>query len=475
MRRSRWTRTAACAVLLGAAVLAPTSAHALVPGGRASDTGRIWALDPTFSDDGVASFHVTSDPRESDSADDVVVQPDGKIVLAGDHFDYDFEGPETEGIGVVRLDPDGTLDKTFGEGGVEMISLGPADNFGDLALQLINGQTKIVVSGSSDDRNFVLRLNPDGSFDTDSDSDPEVHFGHDGVTFYGFQRNSSTGYVVIDPDNRIVVAGRVTDVLWIGATLARLLPDGTLDRAFGGGDGKMRVRAGAPTTVTIQPSGNDYRIVIGGWTSRDRGYNWTITRLGSDGVRDSAFGNDGMVVLSMRSPRVQQSFESVRSLSISNSSILAFGDARVWRPDADHPMTVPALAKLTLDGELDDTFGRNGKVRLTQPEDLGVTIEHEPGGMVQAADGSIYWTATRTYPTQGQQQWIMVGGRDRNGAKDLRFGVPGHQQVSVGPAADAGHAIALDLQGRLVVVGSADSTTGVDQAMAAARLVLRPR
>ena len=69
-------------------------------------------LDPTFGTDGKV---LTDFDHSTDIANAVAVQADGKLVLVGTTYqDNDFSG---EDFAVARYNPDGTLDKTFGAGG----------------------------------------------------------------------------------------------------------------------------------------------------------------------------------------------------------------------------------------------------------------------------------------------------------------------------------------------------------------------
>ena len=69
-------------------------------------------LDPTFGTDGKV---LTDFDHSTDIADAVAVQADGKLVVVGTtYINNDYTG---EGFAVARYNPDGTLDKTFGAGG----------------------------------------------------------------------------------------------------------------------------------------------------------------------------------------------------------------------------------------------------------------------------------------------------------------------------------------------------------------------
>ena len=116
------------------------------------------------------------------------VQPDGKIVVIAA-----ISGSSLANLacGVVRFLPNGALDGSFGKGGVVLTA--PFSNFinmpGDFAIQP-DGKIVVVGSGQSNVGNlnpvFLLRLNADGSLDTT--------FGNGGVTITSFaQSNKERG------------------------------------------------------------------------------------------------------------------------------------------------------------------------------------------------------------------------------------------------------------------------------------------
>ena len=106
-------------------------------------------LDPTFGTDGIAQTDVGS----GTGANDLVLQPDGKIVLVG-------SPPYGGNMALARYLPDGSLDPTFGSGG---IVVGPPGTANAVALQ---ADGDIVVAGSGANFMFTLaRFLPDGSPD----------------------------------------------------------------------------------------------------------------------------------------------------------------------------------------------------------------------------------------------------------------------------------------------------------------------
>src|SRR5207249_3402861 len=133
----RWRRRSVMALLLtGGLYLLP--ATFLAAPANASNAGD---LDPTFGNGGVAS---TPLPATSD-AHSVVVQPDGKIVVAGctDTCDDNLAAYAHTFV-VARFLPDGQLDSTFGSGGVVQTGFGAHGQAHSVALQ---ADGKIVVAG----------------------------------------------------------------------------------------------------------------------------------------------------------------------------------------------------------------------------------------------------------------------------------------------------------------------------------------
>ena len=91
------------------------------------------SLDPSFGDDGVA----TADFGAEAKAYAVAIQPDGRIVAAGE---------AEEAIGLARFLPDGTLDTSFGSGGLVRTDASPGGSSEALEL-VIQPDGKIVVGG----------------------------------------------------------------------------------------------------------------------------------------------------------------------------------------------------------------------------------------------------------------------------------------------------------------------------------------
>lgn len=185
-------------------------------------------LDSSFDDDGRVVTEL--DPRLT--VYDMVIAPDGKIVVAGSAIvDSGFQ------FALARYNPDGSLDPTFGLDGRVFTDF--AGSSAEWAQGIaIDPAGKIVAAGQAEVRftewQFALaRYNSDGSLDPTFDAD--------GTVLIDFATSSAedASSVAIDADGRIVAVGNA----YLGPggfpfALARLNTDGSLDSSFDG-DGQV--------------------------------------------------------------------------------------------------------------------------------------------------------------------------------------------------------------------------------------------
>ena len=135
----------------------------------------------------------TTDFGDTDLVYSVAVQSDCKILVAGvadNGSNYDFA--------LARYNTDGSLDATFGGVGKLTTDLGGSDYGYSVAIQ---SDGKIVVAGQSNNDFAVARYNTDGSLDTT--------FGDDGTKTIDLGGTEAGGYLAIQSDGKMVVAGTV--------------------------------------------------------------------------------------------------------------------------------------------------------------------------------------------------------------------------------------------------------------------------
>jgi uncharacterized delta-60 repeat protein len=235
--------------------------------------------DPTFHEDGL----VTIDSGGSEDVHALALQPDGKILVAGETYPSGSAGGDPV---VYRLNPDGTPDGDFGSGGTARIEGTPDERMFALALQ---PDGKIVVAGPArvgDDTDAVVhRLEADGTLDDD--------FAQGG-TFEIDEGGTEFAYALAQqPDGRLLVVGASGRANTTADTFVyRLRSDGTPDPAFGRA-GRVGIDDGAVTIGAAAALQRDGRLVVAGVALDDSDYDAVVYRLNPDGSRDRGFGAGG--------------------------------------------------------------------------------------------------------------------------------------------------------------------------------------
>jgi uncharacterized delta-60 repeat protein len=261
------------------------------------------SLDSTFDGDG----KVTTDfGADNDTATGLSIQHDGKLVAGG----YAYFSGTLYDFALARYNPDGSLDSTFDGDGKVTTDFAARD---DTAYGLVIQQDgKIVATGDANlprgtvrDIDFALaRYNENGSLDFTFDADGRV------TTAFTSAAGDSTGdfanAVAVQRDGRIVASGTALRVVDIGGVttgdfdfaLARYLADGTLDPGLEH-DGTVTTDLGSrvdfPTDLAIQ---SDQRLVVGGFTETiETGTtDFALVRYDGDGFVDTTYGGgDGLV------------------------------------------------------------------------------------------------------------------------------------------------------------------------------------
>ena len=245
-------------------------------------TGGVTAgsLDPLF---GVGGKVTTDLSPGVDTGNAVAVQADGKIVA--------LVSTSQPGAALARYLTDGTLDPSFGNGGIAMLSLGVGGYASALAIQ---PDGRIVVTALSGGNFCTFRYLADGQLDSS--------FGVSGKVSTSLSGASGTpASVAIQEDGKIVVVGWLYNPSTgaaLGSELIRYNPDGSLDTNFGtNGAGGGIVTTGSSSQLdylvglAIQSDG---KIVAGG-TAWDANGDFALARFNSDGSLDSGFGNGGIV------------------------------------------------------------------------------------------------------------------------------------------------------------------------------------
>lgn len=328
-------------------------------------------LDITFDGDG----KVFTSIGVQDFAQSVVIQPDGKILAVGQ---AGFSGVGYR-LAVARYNSDGSLDTSFDADGIAVESA-PIDAQEYSAALQADG--KLVITGWSGDSSApiptIVRLNPNGSFDTGFDGDGRV-LGLPGCTYCYFFDGQ------VQPDGKIVAVGfdYIESTGGRAGLIARYNSDGTLDTTFDT-DGVKIFDAGFSVTrfnsVLLQ---NDNKIVAGGLLSSSPAPKLFLARFNPDGSFDTSFDTDGIASVTM--PGSTQASDGQVAIQANGKIVLSGGVSDFY------------VVRFQANGSIDNSWGTGGIVTT----DLGSSdncnsILIQPDGKIVAA-GVTFVSAQNTF------------------------------------------------------------------------------
>lgn len=394
-------------------------------------TGSLVVKDASFAGDGVLFLNMLTYGERSTK---ILQTADGKLIVA-DSQDDDSGGSY---FTLARLLTDGSLDKTFGNGGYATART--AVDYAIGAAQQSDG--KILVVGSSF-KPFssiytpqVVRFLPNGAVDTT--------FGSNGIVQLTLDGCAEFTAVSPLPDSKILVAGCLHDNEF---ALVRLLTDGMLDNTFGT-NGVVTTPLGSSNRMAemmIQPDG---KIVLAG--RMNLAARTVLVRYTEDGVLDSSFGDSGVVNVKATQ------WDAVQTAVLQpDGNVLLVG-----RGDLPTESSDLLLLRFLPSGEFDTTFGNDGIV-LT---DLGGQIGDSARAVALDTDGNIVVGAWTTAPIENfgiVSHNIMLLRYLADGSPDSSFGSGGRAAVPLSNGADIPHFLAFDPDGKLLLGGEQDSGTFV--------------
>ncbi|MBA3532177.1 MAG: SUMF1/EgtB/PvdO family nonheme iron enzyme [Ardenticatenales bacterium] len=315
--------------------------------------------DPIFGEGGLQR---TSFPQNSVGARAALLQPDGRVVVAG---------LSRGGIALARYDArDGSLDPSFGTEGRIVTERTYAL---EMTAMVAQPDGRFLVAGVTPIQGDIvlLRYEPDGTLDGS--------FGNRGVVVTSLEdeRRGGAHALALQPDGKLLVAGYTypteqperTDFL-----LLRYEATGQLDQSFGeGGVVILDIGQGpdAAFDLVLQPNG---AIVVAGTADVDPGegrkHVFAMARFSSTGEQDMEFGFGGQSLVPFDDDEAV-----IFALQLQpDGSLLAAGVSRpqvAWYPfilpfHYSHDGQ-PALARYGPDGQLDSTFGAKGQMVFHPP------------------------------------------------------------------------------------------------------------
>ena len=401
-----------------------------------NELGTSVTTDRTFFNH--ASTVTTAIGPGNESGQDVVLQADGKIVVAGTS-----SNGSNDDIAVTRYNVDGTLDTSFGGLGHVTTGFGSSTDRGSaLAIQQ---DGKIVVSGQAWNGSkyvfAVVRYTSTGS------SDASFNGGAASVSF-GTGDDVALA-VAVQADGKIVLAGFSNNTGGVRhMALARLNTNGTLDTSFGSG-GKLTTSYSAldddALALTIQPDG---KLVVAGRSYNGSNWDMTVTRYTTSGALDVTFGSGGKVTTA-----IGPSHEEAWSLALqADGKIVVAGESYDAAGNADI-----AVVRYLVNGTLDTAF--NGTGKCVVPVGAGADYGY---GVALQADGKIVVTG---YASNGTNNDIALVRLNSNGTLDSSFNDDGKYLIAIGTSNDEGQGLAVEGDGNLVITGSTFNGSNTDIAI----------
>lgn len=338
--------------------LASAKAYRFLPDG---------SLDLTFGTNGIFAYSLNAEANVYD----LLIKEDGKILMVGSTTDYnDYR------ILLIQLNENGTLDTSFGDGGVVVQKVSPiADGFfQDFGTSIALQDNKILVAGSlytidSFNAPMVVRFSENGDLDTT--------FGVDGVATIAVDETANDfDAILVQEDGKIVASGHyAVDLLQFAMLVVKFMPDGALDNTFGT-NGQKIVPLGADAESFGMQLTAENKILVAGFTaSPEYNYDMLMMQFDTFGNLDTAFGVDGIVTSDLGNYDVGSAVEIQ-----SDGKILVAGGTGDGPPN-DVEM---AVWRYLPNGDADTDFGVNGiaKVQISEGVD-------EALGLVLQADGKI--------------------------------------------------------------------------------------
>jgi uncharacterized delta-60 repeat protein len=309
------------------------------------------SLDESFGEDGLVTTPVDSATTVFSWPSHNILQPDGKVVAGGIAL---YEDEATEVIDVdlvlVRYNPDGSLDESFGDNGIAIIDFEGKAHFPQDIIGL-PGDKILVVGGVTDEfegfsylpqEAFMTRINNDGTVDST--------FAGGGYSTWQYD-GQPTGFdaAMVISENEMIIVGGPADIIEGGdCSLQRFDLDGNLDTTFGD-NGWVIIDTGQLDLCLDSNLTVDGKIAfVGQVAAPDNGGSRAVNHVQHRGritLRSAQSTENALAA------RQEETFDHIVGL---------------YNPD----------------GTPDPTFGENGLVRFTYDDSAGIfaTIAPQPDG-----------------------------------------------------------------------------------------------
>ena len=402
------------------------------------------SLDTSFGTGGI----VTTPIEINAEANSVVMQSDGKIVVAG----YSNNGTNND-FAVARYNEDGSLDESFGTSGVVKTNIceGCTNSIAtSVVIQNVDGEQKIIVVGKTTLTGYgvdfvIVRYNTDGSLDTTFSAT-----GTPGIDILeiGSDNDVATSVVIqnVAGVQKIIVVGHsIGSESGVDFVIVRYDEDGLFENFALTDLGSDEEAA----SVAIQNIAGVQKIIVAGIIANGEfGNDFVVIRLNEDLSIDAEFGDGGSVKTHITASEHGDVATSVAIQNIAGEQkIVVSGHAQ-----NSELARVFAVVRYSENGLLDESFGTgdddgiNGVV-LTQ-----IGIEAEANSVVVQSDGKIVVVGGTVYqPNPDVEVYDLDFAGANYNADGSLIGVL-TTDIEVG-SEESAYSVLLQSDGKIVVAG----------------------
>ncbi|MEZ0263813.1 MAG: PA14 domain-containing protein [Phycisphaerae bacterium] len=345
-------------------------------------------------------------------------------------------GYDNGDLAVVRLTPNGSVDPTYGLGGVAALKRPGVQVPAGMSLQSTGAAAVVSSTGETYEPewnpNFdLVRFAPAGA----PDATFNKNYGIASADFLSATSAYATD-VAPAPDGKIVAVGVAesnTPVSLPEIAIARYRADGQLDPTFGDG-GRVVYGQGEPTRVFVRADG---KVVVAALDTSNNSV-MRLFQFNADGSLDTAFGSRGIADTGVYAER-----GGANIVRTADGKILVAGGATASVPSALR------VVRLTAAGQFDPTFGAGGATTLTNLGAFRATsLAIAPDGKLLVGGGDI---ANQTPPIIVRAAVVRLTAA---GALDTSFGTAGKTVVNYGTLG-GGEVVALVVRADGSVVAGA--------------------
>lgn len=350
---------------------------------------------------------------------DVAVQPDNRILVSG----FSVLDNQYKHATLFRLNTDGTLDSSFGIGG---LVIGKAFDGGGRSL-VLQPDGGILAAGSTFG---VTRYDRNGHLD--------INFGNHGKASTAFDGSDYLRDIALQPDGKIVLAGLTRTIF----AITRFDAGGNLDLSFNG-TGMVTTDFGPSSylaegndganSVMVQADGKI--LAAGSVRAGEQASDFALIRYASNSELDSTFGKNGQLTTSL--------------------SYRDYGYGIALQPDGKILVAGTsgdfALARYYPDGSLDNSFDGDGKAVTSffPSSSYAQSVLVQPDGKILVGG----FTLIKDNSINDYLYDFALVRYKPDGGLDASFGDKGKVVTDFGSNDDRAYGMALQSDGRIILSG----------------------